>query len=249
MQNVEIYDKRLLDFNDAYSPIEVIAADQKRLIVDAFVRYRITDPLKFKQTVGDERNIKSRLKVILEANLRQVIGGVPLTDVVSGKRAVLMRQIRDLVNAQAKGGPEGGFGIEVVDVRIQRADLPEANSEGIYHRMQTERERDAKQFRANGAQDAQEIRSKAEKERTILLAERGRIRMCCAARATPRPRASSLLPPAPTRNSTSFTAPCRPTAKRCPRMTPRSSSRRTMPSSSYWKREEAGRNEEKYALD
>ena len=179
IQNVEFYDKRLLDFNDAYSPIEVIAADQKRLIVDSFVRYRITDPLRFKQAVGDERNLRGRLNSILESSLRQVIGSVALADVVSEKRPALMRQTRNLVNEQAMGAKvagaadvtTGGFGIEVVDVRIERADLPPANSEGIYKRMQTERTKEANQFRAQGAEDAQKIRSQADKERTILIAE------------------------------------------------------------------------------
>jgi modulator of FtsH protease HflC len=178
VQNVEFYDKRLLDF-DAESK-EVIAADQKRLIVDAFVRYRITDPLRFKQTVGNEATMRSRLNSILESSLRQVLGSVPLSAVLSEKRSEMMDDIRSLVNAQAmgikvEGGDDnitkGGFGVEVVDVRIKRADLPPANSEGIYKRMQTEREREAKEFRAKGAEDAQKIRSQADKERTILIAE------------------------------------------------------------------------------
>jgi len=173
IQNVEFYDKRLLDFNDAYSPIEVIAADQKRLIIDSFVRYRITDPLRFKQSVGDERNLKGRLNAILEASLRQVIGGIPLSEVISEKRAALMLQTRDLVNQQVMGTKDnpGGFGIEIADVRIERADLPPANSEGIYKRMQTERTKAANQYRAQGAEDAQKTRSQADKERTILLAD------------------------------------------------------------------------------
>jgi len=176
VQNVEFYDKRLLDF-DA-EPKEVIASDQKRLIVDAFVRYRIVDPLRFKQSVADERTMRSRLNSILESSLRQALGNVPLSAVISEKRAELMQQIRTLVNEQAMGakvdgadGTTGGFGIEVVDVRIKRADLPPANSEGIYKRMQTERTKEANQFRAQGAEDAQKIRSTADKERTILLAE------------------------------------------------------------------------------
>jgi len=175
VQNVEFYDKRLLDFNAESK--EVIAADQKRLIVDAFVRYRITDPLRFKQAVADERTMRSRLNSILESSLRQVIGGVPLADVISQKRPEILERIRGLVNEQAmgrgdaSGARDGGFGIDVVDVRIKRADLPPANSEGIYKRMQTERDREAKDFRAQGAEDAQKIRSQADKERTILLAE------------------------------------------------------------------------------
>ena len=178
VQNVEFYDKRLLDF--VADSKEVIAADQKRLNVDAFVRYRITDPLRFKQTVGNESTMRSRLNSILESSLREVLGSVPLSSVLSQQRAEIMREIRDLVNAQAQGqrisgdaaaAVRGGFGIEVVDVRIMRADLPVANSESIYKRMQTEREREAKEFRAKGAEDAQKIRSQADKERTIILAE------------------------------------------------------------------------------
>ena len=174
VQNVEFYDARLLDF-DAESK-EVIAADQKRLIVDAFVRYRITDPLRFKQTVGSEAVMRSRLNSILESSLRQVIGEVPLSAVISEKRAETMNKIKTLVNAQTRAASEdsatrSGFGIEVLDVRIKRADLPPANSEGIYKRMQTERQREAAEFRAKGAEDAQKIRSQADKERTILLAE------------------------------------------------------------------------------
>jgi membrane protease subunit HflC len=174
-QNVEYYSKQLLDFEG--EPKEVIAADQKRLIVDAFVRYRITDPLRFKQTVTDERTMKSRLNSILESNLRQVLGSEPLSAVISERRSEIMDHIRDRVNTQAQGAKvaEGlavrGFGIEVVDVRIKRADLPPANSEGIYKRMQTERQREAAEFRARGAEDAQKIKSQADKERTIILAE------------------------------------------------------------------------------
>lgn len=177
-QNVEYFDNRLLDF-DAQSS-EVIVAAQKRLIVDAFVRYRITDPLRFKQAVGNEANMRSRLNTILESSLRKVLGGVPLSAILSEKRSEIMADIRDMVNLQAmgmkvEGGADnitkGGFGIEVVDVRIKRADLPPANSEGIYKRMQTEREREAKEFRAKGSEEAQKIRSQADKERTIMIAE------------------------------------------------------------------------------
>lgn len=175
LQNVEYYDSRLLDF-DAETK-EVIAADQKRLRVDAFLRYRITDPLRFKQSVTDERTMRSRLNSILESSLRQALGNVSLSDVISDKRSQLMQQIKDLVNDQTSGKTEdgkktsGGFGVEVVDVRIKRADLPPANSEGIYKRMQTERTKEANQYRAHGAEDAQKTRSSADKERTILLAE------------------------------------------------------------------------------
>lgn len=178
VQNVEFYDHRLLDFDSESK--EVIASDQKRLIVDAFLRYRITDPLRFKQTVGDERTMRSRLNSILESSLRQALGNVALAEIISGRRAELMKEIRTLVNEQVHASDDAevgsklskrGFGIEVVDVRIKRADLPPANSEGIYKRMQTERKKEAAQFRAQGAEDAQKIRSEADKERTILLAD------------------------------------------------------------------------------
>lgn len=182
IQNVVFFDNRLIDF-DA-DPKEVIAADQKRMIVDAFVRYRITDPLQFYKTVTDERIMRSRLNSIVESSLRQVIGSRPLSALLSEERGKLMNEIKDVVNHQAmeteveaQNPQEGetrkqyGFGIEVVDVRIKRSDLPQENSQAIFRRMQTDREREAKEFRAQGAEEAQRIRAKADKERTILLAE------------------------------------------------------------------------------
>lgn len=193
VQNVEFFDKRLLDFNA--EPKEVIASDQKRLIVDAYLRYRIIDPLRFYQAVRDERTMTSRLNSILESSLRQVLGNATLAVIVSEKREQIMQDVRTIVNSQAMGkrgmaipkegdeivsDAEGtseeasnleGFGVEVVDVRIMRADLPKENSQAIFLRMQTEREREAKEFRAMGAEEAQKIRSTAEKERTILIAE------------------------------------------------------------------------------
>lgn len=181
VDNVEMFDKRLIMFNaDAK---EVIASDQKRLIVDAFVSYKITDPLKFKQTVGSEFNMNNRLNDILEDALRQAVGDVPLASIISTRRGEIMDQVRRIVNLQARGiqtqaeegttsaPPKGGFGINVIDARIITADLPEANSLSIYRRMQTERERDAKDLRARGAEDAQKIRAIADKERTVLIAE------------------------------------------------------------------------------
>jgi len=126
----------------------------------------VIDPLKFYQTVGNEMVARARLGTIVNSNTRRVLGQEAFSTVLSGERAVLMRRIRDLVNKEAKA-----FGIEVVDVRIKRADLPRANSDAIYRRMQTEREREAKEFRAQGAEIAQRIRSRADRERTILLAE------------------------------------------------------------------------------
>lgn len=164
VQNVVFMDRRILDLDT--EPMEVIAADQKRLIVDAFARFRIVDPLRFYQTVGNEMVARSRLSTILNSSVRQVLGSQSFFAVLSGERAELMRRIRDRVNTEAEG-----LGIEVVDVRIRRADLPEANSQAIYRRMQTEREREAREARAQGAEIAQRIRSRADREVTVLLAE------------------------------------------------------------------------------
>jgi membrane protease subunit HflC len=135
-------------------------------VVDTFARYRITDPLKFFQSVGTESIVRNRLGAILNARTREVLGRVPLITVVSGERAGLMESIAALVNQEARG-----FGVDVIDVRIKRADLPEENSQAIYLRMQTEREREARGFRAQGAEMAQRIRASAERERTVILAE------------------------------------------------------------------------------
>jgi membrane protease subunit HflC len=144
----------------------VIAAYQKRLVVDSFARFRIDDPLKFYQSVGNETAARSRLGSIISGALRRVLGNVTIASVLSDERERIMRQIRDEVNAQAKG-----FGIDILDVRLRRADLPEENSQAVYARMQSEREREAREFRAQGAEFAQRIRSVAERERTVLIAE------------------------------------------------------------------------------
>jgi membrane protease subunit HflC len=164
LQSVIYIDKRILAVDSAKQ--EVIAADQKRLVVDTFARYRIIDPLRFYQTVFNETTARDRLSSIIESSTRRILGNVPLTTVVSGDRGELMRQIRDLVNAEATG-----FGIDIVDVRIRRADLPQENNDAIYRRMQTERDREAKELRAQGAEEAQRIRASADRERTVLLAE------------------------------------------------------------------------------
>ena len=147
-------------------PQEVILQDQKRLVVDAFARYRIVDPLLFFQTVGTENAMRSRLGAIVIASLRNVLGSVPFSAVLTSRRSELMRQIRDLVVIEAKS-----FGVDVVDVRIMRADLHPDNSPAIFARMQTEREREAKTERAEGAETAQRIRAEAERDRTVLLAD------------------------------------------------------------------------------
>jgi len=164
IQDVQRFSKQLLDF-DA-DPQEVILQDQKRLVVDAFARYRIVDPLLFFQTVGTENAMRSRLGAIVIASLRNVLGSVPFSAVLTSRRSELMRQIRDLVVVESKS-----FGVEVVDVRIMRADLHPDNSPAIFARMQTEREREAKQERAEGAETAQRIRAEAERDRTVLLAD------------------------------------------------------------------------------
>jgi len=163
-ETVEKFDKRVLDSDPEAE--EVIASDQKRLVVDAFARYRIVDPLRYYQTVSNERGLQARLERIINGTLRNVVGNVTLASVLSEERATIMTEIKDQVQNEAKT-----FGIEVIDVRIRRADLPQANSEAIYSRMKSEREREAKEFRAQGAELAQRIRARADRERTVLLAD------------------------------------------------------------------------------
>ena len=164
IQNVVFLDKRILNLDN--EPQEVIAADQKRLIVDAIARFKIVDPLKFYISVGNERVARPRLSTIINSRIRGVLGTQELATLLSTDRTKQMSIIQNDVNTEAKN-----FGIEIVDVRIKRADLPPANSEAIYKRMQTEREREAKEFRAQGAEIAQKIRSTADKDVTVILAE------------------------------------------------------------------------------
>ncbi len=163
IQNVVYLDKRILNLDNP--PEEVIAADQKRLIVDAIARFKIVDPLKFYISVGNERVARSRLSTIINSRLRGVLGKQQLSTLLSTDRVRQMEIIQNDVNEEAKG-----FGITIVDVRIKRADLPPANSEAIYKRMQTEREREAKEFRAQGAEIAAKITSTADKDVTVILA-------------------------------------------------------------------------------
>ena len=163
IQNVAYLDKRVLNLDNP--PEEVIAADQKRLIVDAIARFKITDPLKFYISVGNERVARQRLATIINSRIRGVLGKQELATLLSKDRAKQMSIIQNDVNTEAEN-----FGIEIVDVRIKRADLPQANSEAIYARMQTERQREAKEFRAQGAEIATRIKSKADKEVTVILA-------------------------------------------------------------------------------
>ena len=163
VQNVVFLDRRILSLDPA--PEEVIASDQKRLIVDAYSRFKIIDPLKFYISVGNEMVARSRLATIINSRIRNVLGKQSLATLLSEERGRQMAIIQEGVNEEAKK-----FGIEIIDVRIKRADLPQANSEAIYKRMQTEREREAKEFRARGAEMAVTITSTADKEVTVILA-------------------------------------------------------------------------------
>ena len=164
IQNVEYFDKRILNV-DADTK-ELTASDGKRVIVDAFAKFRITDPVMFYKTVNNYQGVKIRLNKILESSMRKVIGRIDLGTILSMERSNVMINIRDNVNSETKD-----FGLEVIDVRILRADLPKENSAAIYSRMQTEREKEAKQIRAEGQEEAARIRSRADKESQILLAE------------------------------------------------------------------------------
>jgi len=157
-------DKRILDLENPSQ--EVIASDQKRLVVDAFARYRIKDALRFYQSVGSIQAANLQLTSLLNAALRRVLGEVTFITVVRDEREKLMGRIREQLDREA-----GGYGIEVVDVRIRRADLPEQNSQAVYDRMKSERQREAAEFRAQGGQKAQEIRSKADRDVTVIIAD------------------------------------------------------------------------------
>jgi membrane protease subunit HflC len=157
VQNVVYYDNRILDVEPPQE--EVIAADQKRLVVDSYARYRIADPLQFYQLVGTEAVASTRLSSIINSALRRVIGNVQLSSVVAEKRAAVMQQVRDEVNTQARS-----WGIDVIDVRIKRADLPTENSDAIFQRMKTERQREAAQFRGEGKREAQKIHAGADRQ-------------------------------------------------------------------------------------
>jgi len=164
IQNVQFFDKRILDF-DAKAE-EVPTQDQKQLVVDAFTRYRIINPLEFFKTVNNERGMEIRLANVINANLRAVFGEVPLATLLTPERARLVHNIAERVDKQGKA-----FGINVIDVRIKRVDLPEENSQAIYRRMQTRREQEARRIRAEGQKEAKRIRADADKQNTIIQAE------------------------------------------------------------------------------
>ena len=163
VQDVQFMEKRILDFDAP--PVEAVAADKKRIVVDAYARFRISDPLKFYQTVNNEVTARNRMAPIVNSSLRNVIGRVNLETLLSGERNRLMLEIRGLVNNEAKK-----LGIEIIDVRIKRADLPEANSQAVYDLMRAERIRIATEIRAEGAERSQKITATADRQRTVLLA-------------------------------------------------------------------------------
>ncbi|MFU7502479.1 MAG: protease modulator HflC [Candidatus Tisiphia sp.] len=164
IQNVEFFDKRIL--NVEAEAKELTASDGKRVIVDAFAKFRIVDPVMFYKTVHNYQGIKIRLNKNLESSMRKVIGRLPLTSLLTSARSDIMSNILNQVNEEAKN-----FGLDVIDVRILRADLPKENSAAIYRRMQTAREKEATQIRAEGQEEGARIRSRADKESKILLAE------------------------------------------------------------------------------
>ncbi|KAF0138124.1 MAG: hypothetical protein FD153_1512 [Rhodospirillaceae bacterium] len=164
VQNVVLYDKRILDLDP---PAErVILADQKRIEVDTFTRFRIADPLSFYKTVNSETQARSRLGAIITSTTRRVLGNVTLPTLLSAERNAIMNQIRERVNTEAQA-----LGVDVTDVRIRRADLPDETSQAIYARMKSEREREAREARAQGQELAQQIRARADREKVVLLAE------------------------------------------------------------------------------
>ncbi len=164
LQEVHFFDKRLLEFDQ--DPQEILSSDKKNLKVDSYSRWRIVDPLKFFQTVRDENGATDRLNDIIYSNIREMLGQFTMMEIVSESRADLTTRIRAKANLQATK-----YGIEIMDVRIKRTDLPIENSKAVFRRMQTERERQAKQYRAEGEEESVKIKSKAARDREILLAD------------------------------------------------------------------------------
>jgi modulator of FtsH protease HflC len=165
VQNVITFDRRLLSVE--LPGEEVILGDQRRVIVDTFTVFRITDPLRFYQAIGPiPDNIRGRLNSVVTGSLRRVMGNNKLLDVLSADRERIMASIRTQVNAEMQN-----FGVAVVDVRIRRADLPQENTQAILTRMQSERQRIAAQARAEGAEASQRIKAEAERDRTVIVAE------------------------------------------------------------------------------
>ena len=164
IQSVTYFDRRLLD--QATSPKEILTRDKQQLVVDNYTRWRIVDPLQFVRSVRDENGAQSRLDDIVYSNLRETLGRHTLREIVSGKRAALMQSVTKRSDEKARE-----YGIEVVDVRVKRVDLPEKNELNVFNRMRTERERLAKKFRAEGDEEARKIRSESDKQVQILMAD------------------------------------------------------------------------------
>jgi modulator of FtsH protease HflC len=164
VEQVLYLDNRILDLD--LPAQEIIASDQKRLVVDAFTRYKISDPLKFFQAANNIQRANQQLSSIVNGQVRSTLADASFAGVVRTERSKLLNRIRDDVNREAER-----FGIIVVDVRLRRVDLPEANSQAVFQRMQTERQREAAEARALGAQQAQEIRAKSDREATVIVAE------------------------------------------------------------------------------
>ena len=165
-ENVVIIDRRNLEVD--LKPVELLAADQERLVVDAFVRYRIMDPIRFYEALQTERGAQFQLQSIMDSTLRDVLGRVETPEIIAGRRSELMSEIQQVSNAVAK---DKNFGVEIIDVRIKRADLPQENAQRVFARMVTQRQQEASGIRAEGGERAQEIKATAEKTATIILAE------------------------------------------------------------------------------
>lgn len=164
VQNVVLFDKRVLNFDTPSE--EVPTVDQKQVIVEAFAKFRIVDPLRFFQAVKNEQGVQARLRSIISSNLRRALGDVPMSVVLTDKRPLIMHDMTEQVNKEADG-----FGIKVIDVRVKRIDLPEENAAAIFRRMQTQREQEARRIRAEGGRDAQTIRAEADKQVVVIRAE------------------------------------------------------------------------------
>jgi len=164
VETVEYFDKRILDLDT--TPQELFSSDQNKLIVDSFARYRITDPLRYYQTVRNELGVRSRVGPILDSSLRRVLGSASFADAVRDRRPQLMNLIQQQVNNEARN-----FGIEIVDVRTKRVDLPPQNSASIYERMKTDRQREAAEFRARGEEEARRVRAEADRQVAVMKAE------------------------------------------------------------------------------
>jgi membrane protease subunit HflC len=167
IQNVKFFDRRLqnLSFNMSDSK-EVVALDQKTMKVDAYAKYKIIDPKKFYESVGNNVKFKARLESIVESGIREVIGRIVFKDILGTKRIEIRQEIINLVNDDVKS-----FGVNVIDVQLVRVNLPDKAKNAVYERMRTEREKEAKEIRAIGHQDSEIIKATTDKERTIIIAE------------------------------------------------------------------------------